>query len=114
MAIDVRSIFERRKIAVMALNEEYAERALKMFREKQPLGTAGTSGVWNNQTGQAAAAVFSDVILEGDEIGFLLAHGKDYGVWLELANDRKYEVLRPIVEALSASYLKDVEKIYAG
>ena len=114
MAISIRPIFERRKIALEALSAEYAERALQMFRDKQPLGTAGTEGVWNNQTGQAAAAVFSDTFSDGDDIGFLLAHGMDYGKWLELANNRKYEVLRPIIESLAASFLDDVKRIYAG
>lgn len=114
MAINLRPLYEKRRIALDALNREYADRALKMFREKQPLGTAGTAGVWENQTGQAAARAFSDVIIDEEEVGFLLAHGVEYGVYLELANNRKYEILRPIIESLAESYKKDVERIYAG
>lgn len=112
--IDLKSIYERKRIAALALSQEYAERCLQAFRERQPLGTEGTKGVWENRTGQAAASVFSDTILDGDDIGFFLAHGKDYGVYLELANDRKYEVLRPIVESFAESYFKDMREIYAG
>jgi hypothetical protein len=113
MAVSLRPVFERKLIAAQALAVEYAERCLQAFRDKQPLGTEGTEGVWHNRTGQAAAEVFSDAFVDDAAIGFFLAHGKDYGVWLELANDRKYEVLRPIVESFAESYFADLRKIYA-
>ncbi len=50
--------------------------------------------------------MFTKAFIDGDEIGFLLAHGVDYGVYLELANDRAYEVIRPVITELAPDFTR--------
>lgn len=102
------AIYERRKILLTALNQQYAAKALKLFNELQK----DKQIFWENQTFQAVDNVFSGIIKDGDFVGFFLAHGKDYGVYLELANNRQNEALKPIIEEIYQDYIKDVKKIY--
>ena len=63
---------------------------------------------WDNETKQALQRLFSDSFMEDDSVGFFLAHGVEYGVYLELANDRKHELLRPTAEKYALRF-----KLYA-
>lgn len=99
---------KRRKIASIALCRYYAARALENFRVIQ-----NVDGFWTNRTESALAEVFSGAINEDGEIGFFLAHAVDYGVYLELANDRKHEALRPIIMDLYPEFEKDLKEIWA-
>jgi hypothetical protein len=103
----VTEIFERRKAAAYALCLAYAARALAVFREQQH-----EELFWQNQTGQAYARVFASTFLDEDAMGWQLAHGVQYGVYLELANDRRHEALRPVVEYLLEPFMKDLRELY--
>ena len=107
------AIYQRRRAAVYALCLGFAGYALAAFRERQPMGSGNGGKYWENQTGVAAAEVFSDAFSESDEIGWFLAHGVEYGVYLEIANDRQNEALRPIVEEFFPKFMAQVRAIYA-
>ncbi|MDD5303036.1 MAG: hypothetical protein PHS14_07985 [Elusimicrobia bacterium] len=128
MATDVSrnldAIYARKRAAVFALCLHYAALVLAEFREQQMVGPGGGSWIdryngrgkgryWNNQTETAAREVFSDAFSDGDDIGFFIAHMVEYGVYLELANDRRHEALRPLIEKYYPRFRKDVEAIYA-
>jgi hypothetical protein len=104
---NINRIYDKRRAALIALSKAYAARAVQLFKDMQ-----GNEEFWENQTFQAKDSVFGDSIDEADFVGFFLAHGKDYGVYLELANDRQNEALRPIINALWPDYIKDVKRIY--
>lgn len=103
----VTTIYERRAAAVYATSLEYAAIALRYFRQVQDTG-----GFWENRTSEALNRMFSDAFKDKNEIGWLMAHGVDYGVYLELANDRRNEAIRPIIQRFSGRFFKAVEKIY--
>ena len=105
---NIRAIYDRRLVALYALNEFFAAKALKIFKEDQKISQI----YWENQTFQAVDSVFSGVIKDNDFIGFFLAHWKDYGVYLELANNRQNEALKPIIDLLYKDYIKAVKEIY--
>ena len=97
----------RRKIATIALCQEYASEALQIFQSTQ------TADVWwNNQTFTAMNTVFSGVISEQDVTGWFLAHAVEYGIYLELANSRKHEALRPIVMKMYPEFDKALREIW--
>lgn len=105
---NIKNIYARREAVLFALSKQYAERALQIFNDAQK----NQEEYWNNQTFQAVDSVFSDAFREDDFIGFFIAHGKDYGVYLELANDRQNEALRPIIDVLWIDFKKDVERLF--
>ena len=99
--------FEIRKAKIFALSLSYAGRAINEFRAAQD-GDA----FWENQTHTAANRMFSNAFQEGDLVGWFLSHGVFYGVYLELANDRQNEAIRPIINRLAPEFFKDVRKLY--
>jgi hypothetical protein len=108
---NVGKIFERRKAAAIALCLNYAGLILAEFRKFQA-DQGGMAHYWDNQTETAARTVFSDAIIEDDEIGFFIAHFVEYGVYLELANDRKNEALRLLIQSFYPKFKADLALIY--
>lgn len=106
---NINAIYEKRKISLLELCSFYAKRAVQLFNTAQ-----NDDFFWNNQTFQAKKNVFGGVLDESDFIGFFIAHGKEWGVYLELANDRQNEALRPIINSLWDDFIKDVKKIYGA
>lgn len=109
-------IYSRREAAALALCKLYAERALQQFRQNQRL-TPGSSGeYWDNRTAQAAVGVVADAFFSQSPriIGWFIAHTVEYGVYLELANDRRFEALRPIVFSLASEFFSDLKEIYGA
>jgi hypothetical protein len=122
--IDLDGVFERKKAALYALCLEYAGSVLAEFRARQPVSTFDSSFLakyssanvgyfWTNRTGTAAAEVFSDAFLGDDAMGWFLAHGVDYGVYLELANDRRHAALQPLVAEFYPKFLSQAQALYA-
>ena len=97
----------RNVIASIALCRYYSARALELFRRFQ-----GFNGFWNNQTANAYNGVFSNSFAEDNEIGFFIAHGVEYGVFLELANDRKHEALWPVIRDLDSEFEIALRKLW--
>lgn len=106
----IRSEFEKKERAVYALCVYYAGVVLRHFRIHQEMGT-----YWSNQTNIAKDTVFSQAFKEegGKVLGFFLAHTVQYGVYLELANNRQNEALRPIINEYLPQFMKKLEKLYA-
>ena len=104
---NINAIYDRKRARFTQLCLEYAARAENLFNTAQD-----DNFFWNNQTFQAQGSVFGGVIDEKDFVGFFLAHGKDYGVYLELADDRKNEALRPIINSLWKDFKADVQELY--
>ena len=107
IADNVKEIYKKRRALVVALSISYSQRALNLFNAKQ-----GNDEFWNNQTFQAKDSVFAEEINTNSFVGFFIAHAKDYGVFLELKDNRKNEALRPIINALYPDFIKDLKRIY--
>jgi len=101
------SLFERKRAALYALSLRYAAEALNDFRKKQ-----AQNAYWTNRTGTARDLVFSDAYLEETEVGWFIAHGVEYGVYLELANNGRYEALRPTIKEFAKPFFNDAKKLY--
>ena len=105
------NVLNKKKTLIIALCNEYAALAEKRFRQKQPSGTGVTGEFWTNQTSTAADTVFSGVFVSRHIYGFFLAQAVEYGVYLELANDRKHAALLPTVMAFYARFFRDLQEI---
>jgi len=105
----VKKYYDDRRAAGIALCLFYAGTAINNFRLKQ-----ASNKYWQNQTFTAFDTVFSGVLEEQGAIGFFLSHLEEYGVYLELANNRKNAALLPTVMALYSRFQRDLEKLYAA
>ena len=99
---------DRAKIAVK-IKVSQASQELKSYAQiKAP---------WTDRTGQARRMIdsyFYELSTSGYRI--VLAHGVDYGIWLELANEKKYAIIQPTinivgVQKIMPSFEKFLEKL---
>lgn len=100
------AIFERKVAAVYGLAQYYAQAALNDFRQKQ-----ANNYYWNNQTGQARDRMRTEAFREGGAVGFVMYHGVDYGLELELANDRRHAAIEPTVSHFAPLFVKAAKEI---
>lgn len=103
---NIRLIYERRRAAIYALSLRYAGLAINYFRQQQAGGA-----FWNNQTNQAKDRMFTDAYILGNIIGWFMAHGVEYGPYLELANDGKNQAIRPVINRFAPRFFRDVQEI---
>lgn len=104
---NITAIYTRKVIASIALCNYYSARALEVFRRFQSFNV-----FWNNRTNSAYNQVFSANIVGDTEIGFFIAHNVKYGIYLELANDRKHEALFPIIRDLDSQFEIDLRSLW--
>lgn len=70
---------------------------------------------WTDRTGAARAGLHKNVDHSGTSaIGFkrhtiTFAHGVDYGIWLEVANSGKYQIIMPTVLAVGKEVMKALD-----
>ena len=105
---NIGDIYNRKLRDTYSLCLWYGARAQETFRKVQTFNL-----FWNNQTATAYKGVFWKAFQDKSSIGFFLAHAVDYGVYLELANDRKHEALWPIVQELFPEFDKALKEIWA-
>jgi hypothetical protein len=112
---NIEKIFERKVAAAYALCQDEALRTSQDFQAHQ-----AANQFWENRTNQAMDRMFTEPFKTEDAIGFIMAHGVEYGVYLELANNRKHQAIRPmILSRLSAfqgenGFRPALEKIFGA
>lgn len=74
---------------------------------------------WTDRTGEAKRRLNAVVSQESeDAIRITLAHGVDYGYWLEVAHERKYSIIGPTIKTQGPEIAKKfsgfMQKIVGG
>jgi hypothetical protein len=105
-------IFGRKENEGLYITEQYAKKAVTLFMGRQKGYPNEPGQYWVNRTTRAGRSVFADIIYEPGIMGWYLAHTMPYGVYLELANNRKHAALEPIVRELAPAYLKEMRELY--
>jgi hypothetical protein len=113
VSIGIADRVQKSKLAILALAESHRGAMQDEFLNNQPAQQGAVGKYWTNRTSDARNRVFSEVINKADAVGFFMAHGIDYGVYLELANDRQNEALRPLIEKYGRAFIERVRKLLA-
>lgn len=66
---------------------------------------------WTDRTGQARQRLTGWVEMFSDKIRIHIGHGVDYGIYLELANQRRFAVLQKTVNAVSPEILEGFDEL---
>lgn len=67
---------------------------------------------WTDRTGMAKATLNAKVSQPSDSIiRITLAHGVEYGMWLELAHEKNYAVIGPTVEQEGPRMVSDLDNL---
>ena len=69
---------------------------------------------WTDQTGQAKATLNTSVSTpDAETVRITLAHGVDYGIWLELAHEKNFAVIAPTINRFAPEIVEDLQGIMA-
>ena len=104
---NIKDIYNRKRRAALAICLQYASIAAKYIKDAQ-----ASNRFWTNQTGSAKDLIFGGVIKSENEIGWFIAHGVSYGVYLEIANNRKNAVLLPTMARYYSRFIRDIQELY--
>lgn len=66
---------------------------------------------WTDRTGDARRSIQKIDLSTSDRILFYLIIGMPYGIWLELANQGKYQILRPTLTIQEPQIKKDLREL---
>lgn len=67
---------------------------------------------WTDRTGMAKALLNAKVSQPSKNIvRITLAHGVDYGIWLELANGKNYAIIAPTVQSEGPRIVSDLNDL---
>lgn len=74
-------------------------------------GDAKEQAKWTDRTGRARQSLNGYVEKSKSSYRICLAHGVDYGLWLELAHEKRYAIVEPIIRINAPYVVKDFEKL---
>lgn len=81
--------------------ENKAQAAIRMYAEQSALelqNNARQNARWTDRTGHARQRLTGDVLVASNGYKLRLAHGVDYGIWLELANEKRFAIIPETIE----------------
>lgn len=93
---------ERTKAQIYALAEAYSAQMEAYAKPNAP---------WTDRTSHARQNLFGYVRETEEQIQARIAHGEEYGVYLELLRQGKYAILRPTVNRFFGDFIRDVKRV---
>lgn len=89
---------------------EWDEVALESFKDSAPelQSYAQDNAPWEDRTGMARESLTAEAGLEADGTAYItLAHGVDYGYWLEVIQNGQFAIIMPTLEAYGPRVMAD-------
>ena len=84
---------------------------LGLMAAKRAENYAKTHKKWENRTSHAVQGLFSNIGWEGSMFYVAVAHSVSYGVYLELAHGRKYQILEDAIGSQKDEFFEAAKKI---
>ena len=94
--------------------ETKSQIAIKMFAQegaKKFENYAKINRPWTDRTGHARQRLVGWVETFSDKVRIHIGHGVDYGVYLELCNEKRYAILQPTINACSKEVIQGFSKL---
>lgn len=73
---------------------------------------ARTNAPWRDQTVNARNGLFGSVFVSKNEVNIVLGYSVEYGIYLELANEGKYAILKPTLDAAAGEIMQSYRKLW--
>ena len=89
--------------------ETKSQVAIRMFAQegaKKFENHAKKNRPWTDRTGMARKSLNATTEKRDNGIRITLAHGVDYGLWLELAHEKRFAIVKPTIELRGNEVLK--------
>lgn len=107
--VDAKQLLKRLENA-----EPKSQVAIKMFAQegaKKFENYAKNNRPWTDRTGHARQRLVGWVEMFSDKVRIHIGHGVDYGVYLELAHEKRFAILQPTVNAMSQEVLEGFKEL---
>lgn len=91
--------------------------ALKMYAETAALSLQNymkQNRPWTDRTGQARQRLTAHVETVPKGYQIVLSHGVDYGVWLELAHEKRFAIIHPTILAKGSEVIDGFKTLLKG
>lgn len=72
------------------------------------------NAVWTDRTGEARRRLSGKCEKVENGIRITLAHGVDYGMWLEIAHEKRYAIIEPTIRLKSQEVLDGLNGLLEG
>lgn len=98
----------------LSTTESKADAAIRMYAETAAVNLEAymkSNRPWVDRTGNAKARLTASVQKLMDGYRIALAHGVTYGIWLELANEKRYAIIQPTILAKSNEVFEGYEHL---
>ncbi|MBT9157006.1 MAG: hypothetical protein DDT37_02011 [Firmicutes bacterium] len=92
----------QRNLDAWAKRQRGAAVALAQSLAGQLEGRVKKNAPWTDRTSNARNGLFGSTEVRGDTVYIRVAHSMEYGVFLELANDGRFAILKPTVSGAVA------------
>jgi len=66
---------------------------------------------WTDRTGNARNGLAARAYRDRDEVGIVLFHQVDYGIYLEIRFDGKFAIIQPTIDAMGPKVMRDFERL---
>ena len=96
-------------VAGMMVFEEKVDIAMRLYAETAAVkleGEAKKKATWTDRSGDARRRIKGSVERRPTGYRIKVSHGVEYGIWLELANEKKYATIGPTIDLMSPEILR--------
>ena len=90
----------------LSMFESKADAAFRAYADTSALklqNSARKNARWTDRTGHARQRLTGDALVVSNGYKLRLAHGVDYGIWLELAHEKRFAIIMETIELLGPS-----------
>lgn len=91
-----------------------SEAAIRMYAENAALKLQNYSrdkAPWTDRTGHARQRLTGTATRVANGYKVTLAHGVDYGIWLELAHEKRFAIIQPTILINSNDIMEGFNKL---
>lgn len=103
MLINMSELSSKTETALMMYAETKSTQLKSYMQNNRP---------WTDRTGQAKRMLNAETekVTQGARIK--LSHGVDYGIWLELANEKKYAIIEPTIRIKGPEVMNGLNNLF--
>lgn len=94
---------DRLEEALMAYGETSAQKLRTLAVKNRP---------WTDRTAHARQRLHGEVERYDTGIRIILAHGVEYGVYLEFAHEKRYAVIYPILQREAGNVMQGLQNLF--
>lgn len=103
---ELRRYEDRTKASLILFSDHYGKNTMESYAKR--------NAQWTDRTNMARNSLNGGGFMAGYDIVSYIAHGVNYGKWLEVISAGKWAILQPTTIACKEEWIKGIERIIKG